>query len=259
MSNLTWGDLLKSQADDETIEEAIARIIAEHNDDETSHLDTGQSLQSHKAAEIIDHLAQSIVVDKMEQNFFNKIIISGNFQSLDSFLKSTSGIDLGFSGVRLYTSTVLNNYTFIETDYLQNFGANFDKDPVLDLFIKVDSQGTREAYFGIGDREGYTDEYFAGFKVVNNTLYARIYSIDHDVEELVEITGITVTNFNKYRIDYVHGVGCYFYVNGILKATITTNLPDGGITSHFYSSIKTTETLMQAYLYIGPFSYYEKI
>jgi len=41
----------------------------------------------------------------------------------------------------------------------------------------------------------------------------------------VEITGITVTNKNLYRIEITSGVDVKFYVNGILKATITTTLP----------------------------------
>jgi hypothetical protein len=58
--------LAKSQTDNETIEEAIARIVAEHESDEEAHLGVGDSLQSHKASEIIDHLASSIIADKLE-------------------------------------------------------------------------------------------------------------------------------------------------------------------------------------------------
>lgn len=60
-----WGGLAKAQNDNERIEEAISRHTAEHNADETSHLLPGQSLQSHKASAIIDHLARSIVTDKL--------------------------------------------------------------------------------------------------------------------------------------------------------------------------------------------------
>ena len=65
MANPTWGMLAKGQGDDETIEQAIERLIAEHEADEEAHLGAGQSLQSHKASEIIDHLAESIVADKI--------------------------------------------------------------------------------------------------------------------------------------------------------------------------------------------------
>ncbi|MEI7961345.1 MAG: right-handed parallel beta-helix repeat-containing protein [archaeon] len=61
-----WGLLPKSQVDSETIEEAIARLITAHNDDETAHLDVGQSLQSHASSEIIDHLADSVLNDKLQ-------------------------------------------------------------------------------------------------------------------------------------------------------------------------------------------------
>lgn len=39
------------------------------------------------------------------------------------------------------------------------------------------------------------------------------------------ITGVTLTNNNTYRIEFDPGVDVKFYVNGVLKATNTTNLP----------------------------------
>ena len=45
-----------------------------------------------------------------------------------------------------------------------------------------------------------------------------------------EITGITQTNKNLYRIEWNPGTDAKFYVNGTLKATITTNLPATGNT-----------------------------
>jgi len=42
-----------------------------------------------------------------------------------------------------------------------------------------------------------------------------------------EITGITLTNYNTFRIEFDPGVDVKFYVNGTLKDTATTNLPDG--------------------------------
>lgn len=60
-----WGLLPKSAIDDSTIEETIDTSITDHNDDPTAHLEAGQSLQSHKASVIIDHVAESIVNDKL--------------------------------------------------------------------------------------------------------------------------------------------------------------------------------------------------
>jgi hypothetical protein len=43
----------------------------------------------------------------------------------------------------------------------------------------------------------------------------------------IDLTGITITNMNIFRIVYVRGTDAKFYINGVLKATITTNLPVG--------------------------------
>lgn len=42
------------------------------------------------------------------------------------------------------------------------------------------------------------------------------------------ISGVTLTNNNTYRIEVNDGVNVKFYVNGVLKATNTTTLPDSG-------------------------------
>ena len=60
-----WGNLVKSAVSSEKIEEAISRMIQDHENDENAHVEIGESLYSHKASEIIDHIAQSIIADKV--------------------------------------------------------------------------------------------------------------------------------------------------------------------------------------------------
>lgn len=62
---VVWGALPKTQTDATTIDDAIAAAIAVHNADPDAHLEAGGSLQSHKASEIIDHEALSVVADKL--------------------------------------------------------------------------------------------------------------------------------------------------------------------------------------------------
>ncbi len=64
-TTVTWGNLLKSQISTEKIEEAVARLIQSHEDDANAHVEVGESLYSHKASEIIDHIASSIINDKI--------------------------------------------------------------------------------------------------------------------------------------------------------------------------------------------------
>lgn len=65
---LIWGNLAKTNSDNTLIDEAISAAVTSHNNDPDSHLSEGQALQSHRAAEIIDHLAESVVNDKIKAN-----------------------------------------------------------------------------------------------------------------------------------------------------------------------------------------------
>lgn len=63
-----WGNLSKTNSDSTLIDEAIGAAVASHNNNPDAHLGTGQALQSHRAADIIDHLAESVVNDKIRAN-----------------------------------------------------------------------------------------------------------------------------------------------------------------------------------------------
>lgn len=69
-----WGLLQKSTDDSETIEQAIARLIAVHEESPTSHLGEGESLSAHKHDTIIDHPAQSIVLDKKPYMYYEQYL-----------------------------------------------------------------------------------------------------------------------------------------------------------------------------------------
>lgn len=65
MSTEVWGNMPKSLEDAETPEQMAERVVQAHNDNADAHLEANQSLQSHRATEIIDHVARSIVGDKV--------------------------------------------------------------------------------------------------------------------------------------------------------------------------------------------------
>lgn len=60
-----WGDLDRATNDNTKIDQAIDEAIVAHNDDPDAHLGPSQALESHRASEIIDHLAESVVNDKI--------------------------------------------------------------------------------------------------------------------------------------------------------------------------------------------------
>jgi len=80
-TTITWGNLYKSQISSEKIEEAIARMIQDHEDDPDAHLEVGESLYSHKASEIIDHIVQSIIADKIKDGE----VIDSKLANIDSW------------------------------------------------------------------------------------------------------------------------------------------------------------------------------
>lgn len=65
-----------------------------------------------------------------------------------------------------------------------------------------------------------------GFREDAGALKVRVVNGASHTEST--ITGITLTDTNKYRIEFEAGVEVRFYVNGTLEATITTNLPSTG-------------------------------
>lgn len=62
-----WGALNRATNDPTLIDEAIGEALVAHNDDPDAHLGPGQALESHRASEIIDHVAESVVNDKIRR------------------------------------------------------------------------------------------------------------------------------------------------------------------------------------------------
>lgn len=59
-----------------------------------------------------------------------------------------------------------------------------------------------------------------------------------------EITGITLTNYNTYKVVFDRGVDAKFYVNGTLEQTIATTLPNEANNMYFWAGIDQTSEVM---------------
>lgn len=244
LSVATWGLLPKSQTDDTTIDEEIDLLIQAHDDDENAHLDADQSLQSHRASDIIDHLAESIVQDKILDGEINLAKKSWNefeyntcWDSLGAWAYAAGRASAGVAGMMLSANAGINTVAKLSGEGYGDINAtNWAKDMLFQTALSLPATTSQLAYFMIGSCElDGTDNSF-GFKVNNGTLYAiHIVGDGEDqTEYTTEITGITLTNFNIYRAEFsVTDQAFYFYVNGILKATQTTNIPTVNMPSFF--------------------------
>jgi len=104
------------------------------------------------------------------------------------------------------------------------FGAITNGAPAAeDIGFGLSSDGV---CFGDFDRQTADDACFTINGVDSGKLYAHTANAGSGHTETL-ITGITLENWNTYRIEFDPGVDVKFYVNGTLEATIDTNLPDG--------------------------------
>ena len=252
MAEPTWGQLKKAQDDNTTIDTAIADAIAAHETDPDAHTGAGESLETHKSQEVIDHPAQSIVEDKIEigsvladklsmlEHFIHTV-----FESLDGWYKSPLGVEEKIGGAAIQTGTTINTVRRLEAQpYGDGAIVDWDKDMMFQEVLKFSATTSQLAYIMTGTSELDGSDNAFGFKIVDNTLYA-IHIVgdgESQTEYTTEISGITITNWNVYRAIYDASEGTIkFYVNGILKATHDANIPTQDMPAFFTHYLKNTE------------------
>lgn len=132
---IVWYNLPKSQNDPETIEEAITRIVAEHNAEPTAHTGLGESIDLHRKNDILDHPAQSVVGDKTpfsEYQIFDGGITKETWSAEAGAVTSKSGHDINvslfsqtyFYGVFTHRYAVGNNYP--DADLIMQFSLTLN-------------------------------------------------------------------------------------------------------------------------------------
>jgi len=151
MSIEVWGIMNKSSEDPEKIEDAIGRIVEEHNDDPTSHLEDGQSLTSHRASEIIDHRAESVVNDKLKKNSRRYVAIvdpesPSDFSSVTDACEYAKEMGGGIVFIKRGT------YTISEDIYLYN-GVDLEGEGIDETILNFDGGSNQiilPKYFSVG-------------------------------------------------------------------------------------------------------------
>lgn len=221
MAVLNWGDLTKSQEDPETIEEAIARVIEEHNEDEESHLSAGQSLEAHKSADVIDHPPGSIVADKKS---YIEVKYESNFDSIDSFAKG-GDVSSEFNAALLYIEQggTLESYLFGASA----ISTGIDLSATEWLFQEVGflDKTTEKFELALGVTgnsftPGSVEHVGAYFHLDGNNLYAKINPpVGDTVSE--DLGVFDLTNPHIFRIhNNLESGFVEFYVDGVLVASL---------------------------------------
>lgn len=248
MSIPVWGMLEKSQTDSETIEQAIARLILAHNENEASHLGAGQSLQSHKASEIIDHIVASIIADKIKNGEvtvpkfgWDRFFVMPELESADAWNKTIEGagaeiapVTIGCLKLKCGNASGDKSIIFIEHPFV---AVSVGLDSVLSMRLDDDGAGGQDIGFAIGPTNPFAvNQKMIGIKYIkaDAKIYAfYIYYEEAAYHELKYQIGTVPPAGEVYKIavDNTNEL-IYYYINNVLVKTIDYSAHIPGIDSN---------------------------
>jgi hypothetical protein len=218
-----WGSLQKAQDDSETIEDAITRLIVEHESDPTAHLGTGESLEQHKSESIVDHPQGSILPDKIS---VTDLSFDTTFESLDGFDVTSGVTNPDWPGVEFSIYDGGGDLRTLKANLLGLIASpSISYDVLFDTYFYVDSEDSLEI-INVGLTNNTQTGRYLGFRITGGQIYgyANYGSGEHLTSSLHTLSGVSVV-FVRVYYDYTGGV-IYFYVNGELEGTLQ---PDAAV------------------------------
>jgi hypothetical protein len=234
MATVIWGLLEKSQTDDEKIEEAINRLIAAHNANESAHLGAGQSLQSHKASEIIDHLVDSIIADKiaprevpLDKLDFDRFIFLTMFESLSPWYQTKTGgrgiIELLGPSVHIVSGNQTNDIASIQL-ITSPLNVGEDTDPYFAVSVLMPDVAGANAYVWIETSNATGVNAHYGFGFLYDRSDGKLYAYwGNGSAQAMHDTGVTdfgsVLGLKAYYDSTANILN--FYVNNSLVWTVS--------------------------------------
>lgn len=260
--NQTWEQIPKNIGDNSTIEQAIDAKIVDHNNDAGAHLGADQALQSHRANEIIDHLAESVVNDKLKRTArrFVAVVDPSSVADFDTIAGAVEHArTMGGGDIYITRGThYLSEDVYIPTT------CGLVGNGIGETVIKSNSGTTR--YLRLYVETSYADGYLVFYDDRNGTntctynaaaggyaapVPGMFMRTSPAIATPMEVSGYNsstntltfTTNFSglsgEYEGEFDHGVTL---TNGSSEAQLHTNNPD--IYTQYYPgmSIRNTET-----------------
>jgi hypothetical protein len=268
MSTETWGLMPKSQIDAETPEEAIVRLIAEHEADPEAHTGVDESIAVHRENDVLDHKAGAVKNDKLSMTEFN------DYWDYDRLKASTfkSGV-WSYAGNALVAARTSTNGGELWLGLPGPISFNnysYDKDFVVDMLVAYHAYSTPDnttAFWGLVfsmQDETETDFTFPGigFLSVNGSVRAVVKGCSDMADDATYATlyqsdsfSLSGSNISHLRVLYnAYEHKFYFYLNGELvgEYVFDTAYVSNGITGQqagFYSPVQSTTKNIQYKIY----------
>lgn len=174
----------------------------------------------------------------------DKNLMHISFESLDGWSKAGNTF-AGLTQTQIYTDATTDEEAIITVE--SSFDEiDYSKNPFFQTIAKLSSVSSVEAHITCGMNGvwgGYDDagDCF-GFKFDDATLYA--YWSSGATDYTSTISGVTTTDFHTYRaeVDSTNSK-IYYYVDGVLEYTATSNFPTVSSDKAFVYHIKTGENV----------------
>lgn len=131
--------------------------------------------------------------------------------------------------LQLRSANTATSYTTIaayDDEYTTNAIINFDKKPRFKYAAKFTPTLNLYSYIGVGDW-GTLNQKIMGFEINDTQIRAFVANGGAATFSADIGSGITLTNYNDYEIVWENSASVKFYINGTLKATLTTGVPTG--------------------------------
>lgn len=218
-----WVDLPKTQTDPTTIIEQIADDLAVHNADPNAHMDSLASLETHRTSQIVDHLAESVVNDKLKPTSRRYVaIVDPNDDTAFDTLQSAVDYAVTRGGGTILI--VRGNY-YIAADFTLPFNCNVEGLGIGQTFLL---SNTTSSVINCGSftLQSYTGSITStsGTSGSSNISYAAITSssfVALDIGTVIQVSGPS----KFYRI--------------IARPTSTTAVLDTTLTANMSGNLST--------------------
>jgi hypothetical protein len=211
-----WGQQEKAQDDATTIEERIAEMIVEHEEDPEAHLGAGESLEAHKSESVIDHPPLSVLRDKIA---FDRRIFDYYFSSLDG-VNVSAGVELNTCGVLLMTTSgALNNQRMFQilTDDINFYSAPMSKLPVFEISINIPTITNTKIYVLNGSDSDWSGFGFA----VENGDFQAVYFDSSNTEHSQDVDSLSANTTYRIRVEYKSDGKIYWSKDGVEIYSLT--------------------------------------
>lgn len=225
MSEVTWKILAKEVDDKKTIEEEIDEDMKTHNEDPSAHKQSGEAIDAHRTAEILDHLDEAVRNAKLWKwaRGFTAIVDpagNGDYTDIQDAIDYVNGLGGGSVLVLPGTYNLTDNLVlysnidligFDKETTILDFGGNVKgvkAEGDTAAYITGTITATNNSYTITGSGTSWSGNIAAGEYIMINGIWYEIASVDGNT---------TLTLVNKYRGKTTSGL---IYAVAALKKNI---------------------------------------